>query len=532
MRRPLSGASYVIAIGATALALLLRLALAGVLRDHAQFLLFIVGVAVAAWHGGLWPGLLATFLGTAAGSYFFTEPRHTFYLANVAEQVDAVLFVGVALLISAGMEAMQSSNRRVVRQRRQVEEQNRRLEEVEAALKQVDRQKQEFLATLAHELRNPLVPIRTSVQILRLKGSHDSESKEIWNVIERQVSYIGRIVDDLLDTSRIAQNKLQLRTERIALAAVVEQAVEISGPFIAAAGHELSVKLPSIPVHLEADPTRLVQVFINLLNNAAKYTERGGRISVTAEQSGREVVVNVTDNGVGIGADALPHLFDMYMQVEHSLKRSQGGLGLGLPLVRRLVHLHGGSVAAHSDGPGKGSEFTVRLPLANMKPAETEVLDLSGMSQPATKRRLLIVDDLQDSADSLAIMLRLLGHEVDTAYDGLAAVAAAAKFRPEVVLMDIGMPKLNGFDACRQIREQPWGKSMILIAQTGLEEQEDKQKSEEAGFTCHLVKPVDPAAIEQVLTELRSADRFPWFAKSVVTERAPAVRRIPKGDRG
>jgi signal transduction histidine kinase len=362
------GISYLIAVGATATALLVRLALGGVLRDHAQLLVFVMAVAVAAWHGGLWPGVLATVLSTAAGMYFFTEPLYTFSLPNPAEQLDVVLFLGVALLVSAAMEAMHSSHRRAEVQRKQLEEQYRKREEAEEALRQADRRKDEFLATLAHELRNPLAPICNSVQLLRLIGPAEPDVEEVRDVIERQVSYMTRIIEDLLDMSRIAQNKLQLRTERIALAEVVQRAVETSRPLVEAAGHQLTVNLPPEAIYLDADPTRLAQVFVNLLNNAAKYTEQGGRISLTAERNGGDAFVRIKDNGVGIAADVLPHLFEMYMQIDQSLKRSQGGLGLGLPLVQRLVHRHGGSVEAFSDGPGKGSEFVVRLPAALEQP--------------------------------------------------------------------------------------------------------------------------------------------------------------------
>jgi signal transduction histidine kinase/CheY-like chemotaxis protein len=475
------------------------------LRDHAPFLVFVVSVAAAAWHGGLWPGLLALVLGTVVGTYFFTDPLYTFALPDPAEQLDVVLFLAVGVLLSAQMEAMHLARRRVEAQRAQLEEQIRRREEAEEALRQADVRKQEFLATLAHELRNPLVPIRNSLEILRMQGSHDRGMQAIRDVIERQVRFMGRIIDDLLDSSRIAQNKLQLLTERIALATVVDQAVETSRPFIEAAGHLLTVNLPARPVYLEADPTRLAQVLVNLLNNAAKYTEQGGRISLTAERNGGEVLVRITDNGLGIPTNVLPRLFDMYMQVDQSLKRSQGGLGLGLPLVQRLVKMHGGSVEAHSDGPGKGSEFVVRLPVALGKPDVELMPGGDGATQAPTTCRVLIVDDLKDSADSLAMMLRLMGHEVFTAYDGEEAIAAAARLKPDIVLLDIGMPKLNGIDICRRIRQQPWGKSMVLVAQTGLGQEEDKRRFEEAGFNHHLVKPVDPMAIEKLLTEFRAA---------------------------
>jgi PAS domain S-box-containing protein len=404
-------------------------------------------------------------------------------------------------------------------------------------LKEADRRKDEFLATLAHELRNPLAPIRNAVQVLRLKGSDEPELRWGQDVIERQVSHLTRLIDDLLDISRITRNKLELRKERVDLAEVVKGAVETSRPLIEQGGHELTVTLPTEPISLYADLVRLAQVFMNLLTNAAKYTDRGGRIGLTASLEGdketrrqgdketREqragsgvscslspclpvslsswVVVRVKDTGVGIPAEKLPRLFEMFFQVDRSVERSQGGLGIGLSLVRRLVELHGGSVKAHSAGVGKGSEFIVRLPiLAEMpKPQPLQEPIDNGKPKAMTARRILVVDDIRDSADSLAMLLRLGGNEVQTAYDGLAAVEAAERLRPDVVLLDIGMPKLNGYEACRRLREQPWGQGLLLVALTGWGQEEDKRRTEEAGFDAHLVKPVDPNALMNLLVE-------------------------------
>jgi PAS domain S-box-containing protein len=376
-------------------------------------------------------------------------------------------------------------------------------------LQEADRRKDEFLATLAHELRNPLAPVRNAVQVLRLQGPDRPELRWGRDVIDRQVGHLTRLIDDLLDISRITRNKLELRKERVELTEVIRGAVETSRPLIEQCGHELTVTLPPEPIHLYADLVRLAQVFMNLLTNAAKYTDRGGRIWLTAELASRErerpeVVVRVKDTGVGIPAEKLPRLFEIFFQVDRSLERSQGGLGIGLSLVRRLVELHGGSVQAHSAGVGKGSEFSVRLPVLaeTPKPQPTPERTDDGATKAGTGRRVLVVDDNRDSADSLALLLGLGGNEVQAAYDGLAAVEAAEHFRPEVVLLDIGMPKLNGYDACRRIREQPWGKRMMLIALTGWGQEEDKRRTEEAGFNTHMVKPVDLAALKQLLVSL------------------------------
>jgi CheY-like chemotaxis protein len=330
--------------------------------------------------------------------------------------------------------------------------------------------------------------------------------------MERQLQQMVRLVDDLLDVSRISRNKLELRKEWVELAAVVQRAVETSRPLIEAAAHQLTVSLPPEPILLDADPVRLAQAFSNLLNNAAKYSERAGRIWLTAELASggreppREVVVRVRDTGVGIPADKLPHVFEMFMQVERSLERSQGGLGIGLTLVQRLVQMHEGSVEAHSDGPGKGSEFIVRLPVVIVpKPQGVQERGGNGESARArVRRRILVVDDNRDSADSLAMMLKLLGHDVATAHDGLAAVERVRAFQPDVALLDLGMPKLNGYDAARRIRQQPWGQGLVLIALTGWGQEEDMQRSQEAGFDYHLVKPVELAALEKLLAGLES----------------------------
>ena len=375
----------------------------------------------------------------------------------------------------------------------------------EQALRDADRKKDEFLATLAHELRNPLAPIRNAAQILTAKGPPVPELQWARGVIDRQLQLMARLLEDLLDVSRISRNKLELRPERVELAAVVEAAVETSRPVVDAGRHALSVALPPEPIRLEADPVRLAQVFANLLNNAAKYTEEGGRIWLTAERQGSDVVVSVRDSGIGIATEMLPRVFEIFSQAKPALVRSQGGLGIGLSLVKGLVELHGGRIEAKSGGPGRGSEFVVRLPVAAATPTREPAWPGDDDGQPpGPKRRVLIVDDNRDSADSLAMLLQIKGHEVGTAYDGERAVEVAGALRPEVVLLDIGMPKLNGYDACRHIRAQPWGKGMFLIALTGWGQEEDRRRTEAAGFNHHIVKPVDPAVLMELLASLPS----------------------------
>ena len=368
-------------------------------------------------------------------------------------------------------------------------------------LAEASRHKDEFLATLAHELRNPLAPIRNAVHYLGMHGLKEMDVKTARDVIGRQVTVMVRLVDDLLDMSRMSRNKLDIRKQRVELAAVVESAVESSRPLIQQCGHELTISLPPQPVHLDVDPVRLAQVYLNLLNNAAKYTKRGGRIWLTAQREGSDAVVSVRDNGIGISGDMLPRIFDMFTQVDRSLELSQGGLGIGLTLVRRLVELHDGSIEARSNGPDQGSEFVVRLPVFSQAPDEPLPRSDGPRATTLSECRILVVDDNKDSADSLGMLLRLKGNDIRTAHDGVEAVEVAETFHPELVLLDIGLPKLNGYEVARRIRQQPWGRDIVLVALTGWGQDEDRRRSQEAGCNFHIVKPVELAALEKLLTE-------------------------------
>jgi two-component system CheB/CheR fusion protein len=373
----------------------------------------------------------------------------------------------------------------------------------EEALVESDRRKDEFLATLAHELRNPLAPIRNALQVMKLAGNDAGAVETARSMLERQLEQMVRLVDDLMDVSRITRGKVALRKERVRLAAVVGSAVEASRPLIDQMGHKLTLTQPKYPIVVDADPTRLAQVFTNLLNNAAKYSDRGGHIRLTTERQGSDVVVSVRDTGIGIPAANLASIFDMFSQVDRSLERSQGGLGIGLCLVKRLVEMHGGRIEARSDGPGRGSEFLVRLSVvvkASVPPTEGR----DAPAAPKSSLHILIVDDNKDGADSLSMMLKIMGNETHTAYDGQEGVEAAERYRPDVILFDIGLPKLNGYEACRRIREQPWGKSMVLIAVTGWGQDEDRRRSHDAGFDHHMVKPVDPTSLMKLLAELNT----------------------------
>src|SRR5262247_3126989 len=368
----------------------------------------------------------------------------------------------------------------------------------EEELKQADQRKDEFIATLAHELRNPLAPIRNAVEMLALCQSSDPDFEWSRNVIDQQVKHLACLVDDLIDVSRITRNRLVIKKERVALSNVINSALDATRSLIDQRGHLLTVALPTEPVYLNADPVRLTQIFMNLINNAAKYTHEGGQIRIDAERENNIVTVRVADNGIGISNEELSHLFDMFYQVDRSYDQAHGGLGIGLTLVKRLVEMHGGTVEAKSAGVGQGSEFVVSLPV--LVGSSVVLMDKDNVEQKyKTRRRILVVDDYPSAAESLARRLKRFGNDVETALDGFEGIKRAEKFRPDIVLLDIGMPKLNGYKTAQRIREQPWGKDMVLIAFTGWGQEEDRQRTREAGFDAHLVKPVDYTKLSELL---------------------------------
>lgn len=369
---------------------------------------------------------------------------------------------------------------------------------VERTLRDNDRRKDEFLAMLAHELRNPLAPIRNAAHTLGLLGTPDDRVQWVSGVIERQVELMTRLVDDLLDVSRITSGKITLRREPVAIAAVIAQAVEIARPPAESRKETLEAEVAAGVGWVDGDQARLVQAVGNLLDNAIKYTEEGGHIRLTARAEADEIVIAVRDTGVGIASDLLPYVFDLFTQADRSLERRQGGLGIGLTLVRRLVEMHGGRVEAASEGPGRGSEFTIRLPrLALEAPAPAPAPAPDRPAGPA--RRVLVVDDQPDSTDSLALILRLRGHEVRTASDGPSALEEFARYRPEVVFLDLGLPGMSGYDVARRLRAMPEARDVRLVALTGYGTEADRERTRAAGFDVHLAKPVDPQAVETLL---------------------------------
>ncbi len=358
---------------------------------------------------------------------------------------------------------------------------------------------------LAHELRNPLGPIRNALHIMKQAGANGELANRARDMAERQVQHMARLLDDLLDVSRISRGKIELRKEIVNVATLVSRTVEATRGLIEGQRHELTVTVPAEALLAEADPTRLEQVLANLLNNAAKYTDPGGHIWLTARREGAEVVLEVRDTGIGIAADVLPHIFDLFVQGGRGLDRSRGGVGIGLTLVKMLVDLHDGSIEAHSPGVGQGSSFVVRLPV--VKAAGQRTKEARNVSRPLTAapgpaRKVLVVDDKPDAADSLAMLLRMQGHDVRAVNDGPAALAEAEKFKPELVFLDIGMPGMDGYEVARKLRQQPGHERMLLVAVTGWGQEEDRRRSFAAGFDRHLVKPVEPKDLTDLLAAL------------------------------
>lgn len=398
----------------------------------------------------------------------------------------------------------------IVRDITERKEFERQLRQRLAELAEADRHKNEFLAMLAHELRNPLAPMRSALYLLKSERADETARERARGILDRQMQHIVRLVDDLLDVSRIVRGTIELRREVVDLVDVVERAVETVQPLIDAQGHALVVSLPTQPVPVDGDLMRLAQVVANLLTNAAKYTNPNGRIEVNVRSEDGEAAVSVRDNGVGISAELLPRVFDLFVQADKSLARSQGGLGVGLTLTQRLVAMHGGTVSAHSEGEGLGSEFVVRLPLASRDAATASTrAGETAVGELPRRKRVLVVDDNIDAADSIVIILNEAGYEVTSVHDGPAALAEAQRFRPEVIVLDIGLPGMSGYDVARRLRHDPEFKRTPLVAVTGYGQDSDRQRSRDAGFNYHLTKPVDPDVLKAFVA---APDRFGWQA--------------------
>jgi signal transduction histidine kinase/ActR/RegA family two-component response regulator len=373
--------------------------------------------------------------------------------------------------------------------------------QVEAALRESDHRKDAFLATLSHELRNPLASIRNAVQLLQHSVPSDHPAARPTAILERQVNQMVRLVDDLLEVSRINRDKVKLNLERVELSSIVQQAVEATSTLVQCMNHELKIALPAEPIYLRADPCRLSQILANLLDNACKYTGDGGHICLSAESGADEAIIRVRDTGVGIERDQFQAIFDMFTQLDSSLIRAQSGLGIGLTLVKSLVQLHGGTVEVQSAGRNQGTEFIVRLPLTADKASVANPIN----PVATAVHRILIIDDDPDAADTLSMLLELSGHETQTLNESTEAVATAEAFVPDLILLDIGMPKMDGYSVARSIRQQAWGDKPVLVALTGWGQEEDRRKSREAGFDGHLVKPADYVTLSQLIADLNGA---------------------------
>ena len=361
-----------------------------------------------------------------------------------------------------------------------------------------DRRKDEFLATLAHELRNPLAPMRNVLELMRLKETDDPFMHWSREMIERHLSQMTHLVDDLMESARISQGRLELRKQRLNLADLIQHAIESSHALMKESRHAFTVYKPDLPIFIDADSTRIIQIISNLLTNAAKYTPEDGTISLRVFQDGDEAVLSVIDSGIGIPSEQLSNIFTMFSQLTPALERSQGGLGIGLALVHGLVTLHGGTIVAHSEGDGKGSEFIVRLPLSKSSEAVVSIVDDS-LAVDLTSKRILVIDDNIDAAESLAILLEITGHISRTAHDGMTGIELAAEFEPEIILLDIGLPDINGYEVARRIRQYAWGKNIVLIAATGWGQVKDKELAKDAGFDEHLTKPIDFQQLNSIL---------------------------------
>ena len=408
----------------------------------------------------------------------------------------------VANVYSEDQHSVIQCNIRDITERRRLE---RQTQEQAEALAELHQRKDEFLAMLSHELRNPLSAIFNALHILRIQDTGNPIQQKAKSVIERQVGQLAHLVDDLLEVSRVITGGIQLHQERLEMRGIVDRAIESVRPLIDQRKHELEVSLPAEPIWLQGDPTRLEQVVVNLLNNAAKYTDEGGQIQITAQQEGAEVVLRVRDTGIGVAPELLPRVFDLFTQADRSLDRSQGGLGIGLSLVQKLVELHGGTVTAQSAGLGQGSEFIVRLPALSL--VSESIAPIKTAKPQAHTSRVLVVDDNKDAADMLVMMLQMFGHEVQAAYDGQTALETAVEYQPTFVLLDIGLPDMNGYEVARRLRQQPETKRVLLIAMTGYGQDSDRQQSQEAGFDYHLVKPVEPQKLQDLLETLAKQPR-------------------------
>jgi signal transduction histidine kinase len=475
---------YSIAVAAVLTATFVRSLLDPWMGDAAPHACFLVATTFVAWRCGLGPALISIVLGALAATYFFVQPRGT--LIHIAE-ADSRISLGSSLVVSLAISLLSESLRTVAAE-------NARLY---ALARQADRRKDEFLAMLSHELRNPLVPIRNALFVLKAKGTLDPDLLAARELMQVQIEHLVRMVDDLLDVSRVSRGVIELRREPTLLAEVIRPAVDIAQPLIAEKEQRLTLSLTAQPVYANADRIRLTQALANLLNNAARYTEQGGQIWLATEVKDGTFILRVRDSGIGIEPDMLEKIFDLFQQGHSAGTYAQGGLGIGLTLARNLIEMHGGSVEATSPGLGQGSEFIVRLPTTSVPQASRRLP--ARTAEPAAGRRVLVVDDSQPSAESMARVLRLLGHDVQVSFDAASALEQARTFRPEVVLSDVSLPGMDGYRLATELRRMPGLGAVMLVAVTGHGQSEDRKRALESGFDLHMLKPINPDELAQLL---------------------------------
>jgi signal transduction histidine kinase len=486
-----------------ALAVTILVALAGgyLIEDNAALLLFIVPV-IAAWSGGLWAGLIATALCVIVGVVFFV-PHDGFYVKDRDDQIRVFVFICFSTLMSWLIETLHVTRRRLEDRQRQLEHEIRERKEMENALRDADRRKDEFLATLAHELRNPLTPLSYALQLWPAMAEDRSEAEQLWAMMDRQVQQMTRLINDLMDVARITRGKMPLERQRVSAQALISDAIEAIRPLVQARSHELVISLPDDPIYVDGDVARLTQALGNILHNAVKYTQRNGKIWVTLEPQTDKAVIRIRDNGPGIPEHMLSEIFEMFRQVDQTLERAHGGLGIGLTLVKKMIEVHGGSVEATSEGPGLGSEFIVRLPtLASDAVAEQADADRLAARDGLPCHRILVVDDLQESAQTLATMLRSIGQQVWVAHDGASAIDLAAANKPNVAFLDVAMPGMDGYELARRLRAHGELTGLWLAALTGYGQDEDRLRAYKAGFDHHITKPANLQALRELLLRI------------------------------
>lgn len=488
-------AAYLAALVAVAVAFAVRVLIDPLVGDRAPYGPCLIAMIFVAWRYGLGPALLTLGGGAALARYFFEQPRWTWGVPTAPDQAPLIISVLLGVMVALVCESLRIAAQYQARLAQQARENARR--------------KDEFLATLSHELRNPLAPIRMAMYQLDHIDSSDPRGAQLRQLVTSQVEYLVRLVDDLLDLSRITRGKVELQFERVSLKTIVEGAMDLVRPLVQEKEHDLQVDLPAEEVYLHADAVRLTQVLANLLHNAVKYTDNRGRIWLNARTKNRQVVIRVHDTGIGITPEMQERIFDLFQQGHPSIEQSRGGLGIGLTLARDLVEMHGGIVEVASPGLGMGSEFTVRLPVV-ASPVEPLPVTPPDLSPPTAHAplRILVVDDAVTVATTMANVLRFWNYTVEVSYDAFSALEAASRFKPDVVLADLGLPRMNGYQFAEEVRRLPELQQVVLIAVSGYGQPTDRERSQAAGFARHLVKPIDPDELQQVLEGIAASAKL------------------------